>query len=50
MPRPSTTLRLGDAAPDFALDAANAPGPPATLDSLLDDRRGLLLVFHRGMW
>jgi hypothetical protein len=50
MPGPSATLRLGDLAPDFALDAANEPGAPVTLGSLLRDRRGLLLVFHRGMW
>ena len=49
MPRPSTTLRLGDRAPDFALGDA-AAGVPVTLESLLGGRRGLLLVFHRGMW
>jgi len=49
MPRPSRTLRLGDPAPDFSLGNAIAAAP-VTLASLLDDRRGALLVFHRGMW
>lgn len=50
MPGPSGTLRLGDTAPDFALDAATPPGGRVSLGSLLRGRRGLLLVFHRGMW
>jgi peroxiredoxin len=49
MPRPSTTLHLGDTAPDFQLTDA-ATGTARSLTSLLADRRGLLLVFHRGMW
>ena len=49
MPRPSTTLRLGDAAPEFQLTDA-ATGATRSLTDLLRDRRGLLLVFHRGMW
>ena len=49
MPRPSATLRLDDAVPDFALDDA-LTGARRTLEELLRDRRGLLLVFHRGMW
>ncbi|HEX8717826.1 MAG TPA: hypothetical protein VF722_12700 [Gemmatimonadaceae bacterium] len=49
MPRPSSTLRLGDAAPDFGLADARS-GETMSPRSLLDDRRGLLLVFHRGMW
>jgi peroxiredoxin len=49
MPRPSTTLHLGDTAPDFQLTDA-ATGVSRSLTSLLGDRRGLLLVFHRGMW
>jgi len=49
MPRPSQTLRLGDAAPDFALVDALS-GETMSPRSLLFDRRGLLLVFHRGMW
>jgi peroxiredoxin len=49
MPRPSRTLRLGDPAPAFALvDAVS--GGTHTLDDLLADQRGLLLVFHRGFW
>jgi hypothetical protein len=40
---------LGDPAPP--LDLADAmSGAPMTLDTLLRDCRGLLLVFHRGMW
>jgi hypothetical protein len=49
MSRPSTTLRLGDAAPDFQLRDAPS-GATQSLTELLHDRRGLLLVFHRGMW
>jgi peroxiredoxin len=49
MPRPSTTLRLGDVAPSFSLTDATS-GRVVTLDTLLRDRRGALLVFHRGMW
>ncbi|MGH7627573.1 MAG: hypothetical protein ACREOJ_19925 [Gemmatimonadaceae bacterium] len=49
MPRPSLTLHLGDLAPDFALADA-VSGASVSPRSLLLDRRGLLLVFHRGMW
>jgi hypothetical protein len=49
MPRPSTTLYLADAAPDFQLRDA-ASGATRSLTELLRNRRGLLLVFHRGMW
>jgi hypothetical protein len=49
MPRPSSTLRLGDRAPEFSLCEA-AADRQVTLESLLEDRRGALLVFHRGMW
>ncbi|HEX5179925.1 MAG TPA: hypothetical protein VFW04_11380 [Gemmatimonadaceae bacterium] len=49
MPRPSSTLRLGDRAPEFSLCDA-AANTPVTLDALLEHRRGALLVFHRGMW
>jgi peroxiredoxin len=49
MPRPSTTLRLGDRAPAFELRDAVA-NVTRSRDSLLRDRRALLLVFHRGMW
>jgi peroxiredoxin len=49
MPRPSSTLRLGDVAPDFQLRDALG-GSTRALDDLLLDRRALLLVFHRGMW
>jgi hypothetical protein len=49
MPRPSRTLRLGDQAPPFALHDSRT-GELVSLDGLLAGRRGLLLVFHRGMW
>ena len=49
MPRPSSTLRLGDEAPELALDDA-ATGTTHTLASLLAGARGAMLVFHRGMW
>ena len=49
MSRPSTTLQLGDAAPDFQLRDA-ATGELRSLGDLLRDRRRLLVVFHRGMW
>jgi peroxiredoxin len=49
MPRPSATLRLGDAAPPFTLTDAPS-GERVGLADLLRDRAGLLLVFHRGFW
>jgi peroxiredoxin len=49
MPRPSSTLHLGDTPPDFQLRDA-ITGHTRTLDDLLRDHRALLLVFHRGMW
>ena len=49
MPGPSRTLRLGDVAPDFTLQDA-VRGARMDLGGLLDDRAGLLLVFHRGFW
>ena len=49
MPRPSATLHIADAAPDFQLRDATA-GVTRSLTELLRNRRGLLLVFHRGMW
>lgn len=49
MPGPSRTLHLGDVAPDFALQDAIAE-EIVDLAALLTDRRGALLVFHRGMW
>lgn len=49
MPRPSSTLRLGDRVPAFELRDANS-GSTFDLDALLTGHRGLLLVFHRGMW
>jgi len=49
MPRPSSTLKLGDRAPDFELTCA-VSGEPVELAELLAKRSGLLLVFHRGLW
>jgi len=49
MPRPSRTLHLGDRAPEFSLRDA-ATDEQVTLDTLLANRRAVLLVFHRGMW
>jgi len=49
MAGPSRTLRLGDVVPDFALQDA-VSGLRMELHGLLDDRAGLLLVFHRGFW
>ena len=49
MPRPSATLRIGDAAPPFTLMDAPS-GEPMDLVELLRERAGLLLVFHRGFW
>lgn len=49
MAGPSSTLRLGQAVPDFALGDA-ATGERVKLASLLEERAGLLLVFHRGFW
>ncbi|HEY2896918.1 MAG TPA: peroxiredoxin family protein [Gemmatimonadaceae bacterium] len=49
MPRPSSTLRLGDRVPPFQLRDAVSDST-FDLDSLLANHRGLLLVFHRGMW
>jgi peroxiredoxin len=49
MSRPSTTLHLGDAAPEFQLRDA-ASGAMRSLSDLVKNRRGVLLVFHRGMW
>lgn len=49
MPRPSSTLMLGDRVPAFVLRDAISDST-FDLASLLADHRGLLLVFHRGMW
>lgn len=49
MPRPSSTLRLGDRVPPLQLRDAVSDST-FDLDSLLAGHRGLLLVFHRGMW
>ena len=48
MPRPSSTLHLGDLAPDFELPVAGSP-ETRSLEQLLAHQRALLLV-HRGMW
>ena len=49
MAGPRRTLRLGDVAPAFRLTDAIS-GASMDLASLLDERAGLLLVFHRGFW
>ena len=49
MPRPSSTLRLGDRVPPFQLRDAVSDST-FDLESLLAGHRGLLLVFHRGLW
>jgi peroxiredoxin Q/BCP len=49
MPRPSSTLRLSDRVPPLQLRDAISDST-FDLDSLLAGHRGLLLVFHRGMW
>src|SRR5256885_16385462 len=49
MSRPSSTLRLGDKVPPLMLRDAVSDST-FDLDSLLAGHRGLLLVFHRGMW
>ena len=49
MPRPSRTLRIGDVAPGFTLTDPLAAAE-WTLDTLVKESRGLLLVFHRGLW
>jgi hypothetical protein len=49
MPRPSRTLHIGDAAPAFTTQDA-ASGRRYALADLMQGHRGLLLVFHRGMW
>jgi peroxiredoxin Q/BCP len=49
MPRPSSTLRLGERVPPLSLRDAISDST-YDLESLLAGHRGLLLVFHRGMW
>jgi peroxiredoxin len=49
MPGPSTKLRVGDAAPDFAL-VDSITGKTVSLGSLLGGHSAALIVFHRGMW
>jgi hypothetical protein len=49
MPRPSATLRIGDAAPAFSLTDAPS-GETIDLAGLSRERDGVLLVFHRGFW
>jgi hypothetical protein len=50
MGRDSTTLRVGDKAPDFLLTAANAPLAYQLTLALQNDPRPLLLEFLRGTW
>jgi cytochrome oxidase Cu insertion factor (SCO1/SenC/PrrC family) len=47
LPSATTTLRVGEAAPDFTLP--DAAGRPVTLSSFRD-RTPVVLVFYRGSW
>jgi len=47
VPAAGTTLRVGEAAPDFTL--SDATGAPVTLASFRD-RTPVVLVFYRGYW
>lgn len=47
LPAAATTLRVGEAAPDFTLP--DATGAPVTLASYRD-RTPVVLVFYRGSW
>jgi len=47
LPATTTTLRVGEAAPDFRLP--DATGKPVTLASFRD-RTPVVLVFYRGYW
>jgi hypothetical protein len=50
MGRESTTLRVGDAAPNFLLTSANGTLAYQLSQSLKDDSRPMLLEFLRGTW
>jgi peroxiredoxin len=49
MPGTSTKLRVGDAAPDFAL-MDSITGKMLSLGLLLGGHHAALIAFHRGMW
>jgi hypothetical protein len=50
MGRQSSTLQVGDAAPDFLLTAANRTLAFQLSQALKDDPRPMLLEFLRGTW
>jgi hypothetical protein len=45
---PDGALHAGDRAPDFSLKAAD--GKQMALGELLQNNRGVLLIFYRGYW
>ena len=48
IPSAAGALQVGQHAPDFTL--ASAGGQPVTLSKLLNDHRGVVLIFYRGYW
>lgn len=50
MGRDSTTLRVGDAAPDFLLTSANGALAYQLSLALKEDPKPILLEFLRGTW
>ncbi len=46
----STTLHVGDDAPDFLLTAANSPLAFQLSHTLKEERKPLVLEFLRGTW
>ena len=50
MGQESTTLRVGDAAPDFLLTSANGALAVQLSQAMKDDPRPMLLEFLRGTW
>lgn len=48
IPAAGNALREGQPAPPFTL--ADTGGKPVSTSSLLENRRGLLLIFYRGYW
>lgn len=48
IPSPVSALPVGQRAPDFTL--ASADGQSVTLSKLLNDHRGVVLIFYRGYW
>ena len=48
IPSSASALPVGQRAPDFTL--ASADGQSVTLSKLLNDHRGVVLIFYRGYW